>query len=197
MPEASPGCIAIGASTGGLQALNEFLPALPPLIGIPILVTQHLPDAFMAVFARQLAAAAGRPAIIAADGLALVADRIHIAPGDAHLAVERKGGRVVVRLDRAPAASGCLPSVDPMFASVAEIYGAGAVGVVLSGMGRDGLDGARRVIASGGAILAQDRSSSAVWGMPRGVAEAGLASAVLAPVDLARRLSARLEAPRR
>jgi two-component system chemotaxis response regulator CheB len=197
MPDAWPTCIAIGASTGGLQALNEFLPALPPRCGVPILVTQHLPDAFMAVFARQLAVAAGRPAIVAADGLALAADRIHIAPGDAHLTVERKGGRVVARLDRAPAASGCLPSVDPMLASVAEIYGAGAVGVVLSGMGRDGLDGARRVIASGGAILAQDRSSSAVWGMPRGVAEAGLASAVLAPVDLARRLSARLEAPRR
>jgi two-component system chemotaxis response regulator CheB len=197
MPDAPLGCVAIGASTGGLPALNEFLAALPRRTGAPILVTQHLPALFMTVFARQLEAAAGRPAAVVADGQLLVADRVHIAPGDAHLQVERSGSRVVVRLGRAPMSSGCLPSADPMLASVAEAYGPEAVGVMLSGMGRDGLDGARQLIACGGAMLAQDRASSAVWGMPRAVAEAGLAAAVLAPVDLARRLTARLEATRR
>jgi two-component system chemotaxis response regulator CheB len=192
MPDAPLACIAIGASTGGLRATNDFLRALPALTGAPILVTQHLPPLFMPVFARQLEAASGRLALIAEDGQALVADRIHVAPGDAHLRVESRKGQRVVRLCREPASSGCRPSVDPMLSSVAEVYGAGGVGVMLSGMGRDGLSGAHRLVESGGAMLAQDKASAAVWGMPRGVAEAGLASAVLAPAALARRIAARL-----
>jgi two-component system chemotaxis response regulator CheB len=133
---------------------------------------------------------------VVADGQPLQADCIHVAPGDAHLKVERHGAKVVVRLGREKVASGCLPSVDPMLTATAEVYGEGGVGVTLSGMGRDGLVGARRLVESGGAMLAQDRATSAVWGMPRAVAEAGLASAVLAPVDLARRLAARIEAAR-
>jgi two-component system chemotaxis response regulator CheB len=196
MPEAPLACIAVGASTGGLPALNEFFAGLPPKTGVPILVTQHLPVLFMAGFARQLEAASGRPAAVVADGQPLQADCIHVAPGDAHLKVERHGAKIVVRLGREKVASGCLPSVDPMLAATAEVYGEGGVGVTLSGMGRDGLLGARRLIESGGAMLAQDRATSAVWGMPRAVAEAGLASSVLAPVDLARRLAARIEAAR-
>jgi two-component system, chemotaxis family, protein-glutamate methylesterase/glutaminase len=97
-----------------------------------------------------------------------------------------------VRLDRKPVASGCLPSVDPMLDSVAEAYGDTGIAVILSGMGRDGLAGSHRLVAKGGAILAQDQASSAVWGMPRAVAEAGLASAILPPPDLARRIAWRL-----
>jgi two-component system chemotaxis response regulator CheB len=192
MPDAPLACIAIGASTGGLRATNEFLRALPQATGAPILVTQHLPPVFMPVFARPLEAASGRVASVAEEGEPLVADRLYVAPGDGHLCVERRRGGVAVRLCREPAASGCRPSVDPMLASIGALYGAGAVGVMLSGMGRDGLGGARTLIESGGAMLVQDRRSSAVWGMPRGVAEAGLAAAVLPPAGLARRLAARV-----
>ena len=192
MPDAPLACIAIGASTGGLRSTNDLLRALPARTGAPILVTQHLPPIFMPVFARQLEAASGRVALVAEEGAVLRPDLILVAPGDAHLRIERRGGEAAVRLCRAPAPSGCRPSVDPMLASVAEVYGAGGIGVMLSGMGRDGLTGARALVESGGAIVAQDRASAAVWGMPRGVAEAGLASAVLAPPALARRIAARV-----
>jgi two-component system chemotaxis response regulator CheB len=193
MPEGPLGCVALGASTGGLHALFEFLRALPQRIETPILVTQHLPSLFMPYFARQLESASGRVASVAEDGEVLRPDHLHVAPGDAHLCLVREDGRVKVRLDRKRAASGCLPSVDPMLASLASVYGPGGIGVMLSGMGRDGLAGARRLVECGGSMLAQDRDSAAIWGMPRGVAEAGLASAVLPPAALARRIAARAE----
>ena len=184
--------LALGASTGGIHALTAFFQALPPKIGAPILVTQHLPEAFMAVFARQLASASGREALIAEDGLRLLPDRIVIAPGDASLGVEVGGGQLVARLIRQRSASGFLPSVDPMLASAGAMLGANALGVIFSGMGRDGLEGAMTLVGSGGACLVQDEASSAVWGMPRAVAEAGLASAVLPPARLAARIAHRI-----
>ncbi len=187
------GCLALGASTGGLHAIGEFLGALPAMIGAPLLVTQHLPPVFMPFFARQIELVSGRSARVAEDGLQLRPEEILLAPGDAHLALEQHGSRVRVRLDRAPSPSGCLPSLDTMFHAVADIYGRSAVGIVLSGMGRDGLAGSRRMAERGGTLLVQDRQSSAVWGMPRAVAEAGLASAVLPPAELARRIRARAE----
>ncbi|HYN46162.1 MAG TPA: CheB methylesterase domain-containing protein, partial [Allosphingosinicella sp.] len=188
------GCVALGASTGGLHALFEFLRALPGRIEAPILVTQHLPALFMPYFARQLESASGRIARVAADGEALRPDQIHVAPGDAHLCVARVDGAVRVRLERKRASSGCLPSADPMLASVAAIYGPSGIGVMLSGMGRDGLMGSRRLVECGGAMLAQDKKTAAIWGMPRVVAEAGLACAVLAPADLARKVAQRAAA---
>ena len=96
-----------------------------------------------------------------------------------------------MRLDRTRSASGCLPSVDPMLASVADFYGATGLGVILSGMGRDGAAGAARLVEAGGSLLAQDEATCAVWGMPKAVAEAGLASAVLPPDKIARRVASR------
>ena len=183
--------VAIGASTGGIHALSSFFQALPSKIHVPILVTQHLPAPFMAVFARQLSNAAGREAIVAEDGLRLLPDRIVIAPGDAHLTVDISGGKLVARLHRNRSSSGCLPSVDPMLASAAAMVGAEALGIVLTGMGRDGLEGAMALIGAGGSVIVQDEASSAVWGMPRAVADAGLACAVLPPAKIARRVAAR------
>ena len=183
--------VAIGASTGGIHALSSFFQALPAKIHVPILVTQHLPEPFMNVFARQLSNAAGREAIVAEDGLRLLPDRIVIAPGDAHLTVDIHGGRLVARLQRNRSASGCLPSVDPMLASAAAMVGAEALGIVLTGMGRDGLEGAMALIGAGGSVIAQDEASSAVWGMPRAIAEAGLACAILPPAKIAHRVAAR------
>jgi len=184
--------LAIGASTGGIHALGGLFRGLPKQIQAPILVTQHLPIPFMSVFARQLGAVAGRDAVVAQDGMALVADRILVAPGDAHLTLEPAPNGAVVRLTRGRSTSGCMPSVDPMLASAGAIFGSGAIGVVLTGMGRDGVEGAARLVACGGSIIAQDEASCAVWGMPRAVLEAGLASAVLPPDKIARRIGSRI-----
>jgi two-component system chemotaxis response regulator CheB len=186
-------CLAVGASTGGLSAVTALLGALPAKIGAPILITQHLPALFVPFFARQVEAASGRTTRIAEDGLELAPEEILLAPGDAHIRLERKAGRVVVRLDRNAAQSGCVPSVDVMLDSVAETYGPAALGIMLSGMGRDGLAGSRALVARGGTMMAQDRDSCAVWGMPRVVVEAGLASAVLPPAGLAAEIAARVE----
>jgi two-component system chemotaxis response regulator CheB len=185
--------LAIGASTGGIHALGSFFAALPPKIGVPILVTQHLPAAFMTVFARQLSTAAGREAVVAEDGTRLLPDRIVIAPGDAHLLVDEVNGKLVARLLKAKVSSGCLPSVDPMLASAGAVLGEGALGIVLTGMGRDGAEGARRLVEAGGSVMAQNEASCAVWGMPRAVTEAGLACAVLPPDKLAWRVAARAD----
>lgn len=188
-------CLAIGASTGGLHALSDFFGELPADFAAPILVTQHLPPAFMPYFASQLADIAGRRTRVAEDGMALRPGELLIAPGEGHLGLVASGDVVRVLIDRTPAPSGCLPSVDPMFEAVAAIFGAGAAGVVLSGMGRDGLIGARAIAAAGGEVLAQDSRTSVVWGMPGAVANAGLASAVLPPARLAQRIALRSEVP--
>jgi two-component system chemotaxis response regulator CheB len=194
-PREAPKILAIGASTGGIHALGQLLQALPPRLALPILVTQHLPGSFSDAFVRQLQTASSRGTLIARNGIAVLPGQILVAPAEAHLTiVASRQGPPVVRLDDAPAPSGCRPSVDPMFASCAKLYGAHAFGVVLSGMGRDGVLGAARVIEAGGTIMAQDAASCAVWGMPGAVVEAGLASAVLPPDQIASRIVAAVEA---
>jgi two-component system chemotaxis response regulator CheB len=195
MPTDPIDVLAIGASTGGIHALGTLFQALPKRIGVPILVTQHLPIPFVSVFARQLGAIAEREALVAEDGMELVPDRILLAPGDAHLTLEPVRGGAIVRLAHARGTSGCLPSVDPMLASVGAVYGAGALGVVLTGMGRDGVEGAARLVACGGSVIAQNEGTCAVWGMPRAILEAGLACAALPPDKIARRIASRVEEP--
>lgn len=192
-----PTVLAIGASTGGIHALTSLFNAISEQLGsrrlgLPILVTQHLPHAFMAAFARQLENASGYDVVSAEEGTVLEPNRIFIAPGDAHIMVRKEGDRLIIRLNRSPSPSGCMPSVDPMFTSLAHELGDGAFGIILSGMGRDGLRGAARIVEAGGAILAQDEATCAVWGMPRAVAEAGLATAVLPPREIARLIANRV-----
>lgn len=193
MPTDPVRLLAIGASTGGIHALATLFQALPQRIGVPILVTQHLPAPFMPIFARQLGMGARREASVAADGMLLEPDRILIAPGDAHLAIEPCSSGHRVKLVNGPAPSGCMPSVDPMLASAGIEFGSTALGVMLTGMGRDGVEGAARLVGCGGAVLAQDEDSCAVWGMPRAVIEAGLACAVMSPDKMGRRIAARTE----
>lgn len=185
LPVERPACLALGASTGGLHALTEFFTALPRRIGVPILITQHLPPVFMPFFARQIEAVAGRPAHVARQGMRLRPDEIIVASGEAHIGLCRHGNHVSVTLDDTPASSGCMPSVDIMLDAVAEIYGKNGLGVILSGMGRDGLIGSARLVDRGGAVIVQDQETCAVWGMPRVVADAELASAILTPAELA------------
>ncbi|MEG3124667.1 chemotaxis protein CheB [Sphingomonas sp. GB1N7] len=177
--------VAIGASTGGIHALSQLLREIPADFTTPILITQHLPESFMPYFAAQVAVLAGRPCDVAIDRLRIRPGRVIIAPGDGHMRVVSLGdGNFAVRLTRDPARSGCMPSVDPMFESLAETHGARAIGIVLSGMGRDGSDGARKLVEAGGALVAQDRASSVVWGMPGAVAP--LAGVMLPPGEIGR-----------
>lgn len=185
----SPQVIAIGASTGGIHALCILMRHLPPQLDLPILVTQHLPDGFIPVLARQLAAAGGRKAIVAGARTPIEPGYIHIAPGDGHMMIRESGGQLITEIGHFPVTSGCRPSVDPMFETLAQATGGHALGIVLSGMGRDGVEGAAKLVQAGGTIIAQDEPSSAVWGMPRAVVEAGLTSAVLAPAEIASRIA--------
>ncbi len=178
--------VAIGASTGGIHALSQLLRAIPASFRVPILVTQHLPVSFMSYFATQLAVLGGRPCEVATDRMRIRAGRIIVAPGDAHMRVVRMSEGAAIRLTHEKALSGCMPSVDPMFESVAEVFGARALGVVLSGMGRDGCEGAKDLVEAGAKVFAQDRASSVVWGMPGAVANAGRVSAILPPDEIGR-----------
>ena len=195
-PIAMPGddfdLVAIGASTGGIHALSQLLRALPASFRLPILVTQHLPASFMPYFAAQLAVLAGRPCDVATDCLRIRPGRIVVAPGDAHINAVSLGDRTAaIRLSAEPVASGCLPSVDPMFASLAAVFGPRLLAIVLSGMGRDGAEGAARVHAAGGAVVVQDQASSVVWGMPGAIAGQGIADAVLPPDAIGRLVAMR------
>jgi len=174
--------LAIGVSTGGPNALAALMPRLPGDLEVPVLIVQHMPALFTKILAERLDHASALKVAEARDGEVLKAGHAWIAPGDHHMVVARTGVRVLVRLNQDPPENSCRPAVDPLFASVARIYGAGTLAVVLTGMGQDGLRGAEEVCAAGGALLAQDEASSVVWGMPGAVARAGLAQSVV-PLD--------------
>lgn len=186
----APQVVAIGASTGGIHALNLFLRKVPENFDLPILITQHLPDSFIPVFARQMEMAARRPAVLADEGVEIRRGHIVIAPGHGHMVVRKSGTRHLTGLAYHPVKSGCMPSVDPMFETLAEAYDGQVAAVLLSGMGRDGTDGAQAIAKAGGSIFAQSAETCAVWGMPRAVTEMGLATAVLPPEDLAEKVIA-------
>jgi two-component system chemotaxis response regulator CheB len=174
--------VAIGASTGGIHALSQMLRALPTSFTLPILVTQHLPASFMPYFAAQLAVLAGRPAEVAVDRLRIRPGRVIVAPGNAHMRCVSLGdGTAAIRLSHEASTSGCMPSVDTMLSSMVPIFGARMLAVILSGMGRDGAEGASAVHEAGGCVVVQDQTSSVIWGMPGAVATAGHADAVLDP----------------
>ena len=178
-------CIAVAASTGGIPAFASFLSNLDKAIAAPILLTQHLPDAFIPFYAQQIAMASKRTVHVARAGMPLQSRSVYLAPGDGHLSLTRIGRHVEIVIDPRPAANGCRPSADPMFAAVAAVYGAAAVAVILSGMGRDGADGAALLHHAGGRILAQAPESCVVWGMPGAVVNSGIADAVLNPDAMA------------
>ncbi len=184
-----PSILAIGASTGGIHAIGQFLNHLPAWLDVPIIITQHLPANFMDVFAQQIGQLSGRETLLGTQGSSVLPGRIIIADAGGHAVVENTRSGVAIAIDRTPVASNCMPSADPMFASIAAVYGKRAGGVVLSGMGRDGCSGARDIFAAGGRIYAQDAATSAVWGMPGAVVTAGLSSATQPPAQLAQTIA--------
>ncbi len=177
---ALPRALLIGSSTGGPQALSTIIEKLPAAIDrAPVLITQHMPPMFTTVLAEHLSRVSGRGAHEAEDGEPVLAGGIYVAPGGRHMRVVRDGERVKIVLDDEPPVNFCKPSVDPLFASAAQVWGPSALAVVLTGMGSDGTKGAAEIVAAGGSVIAQDEATSVVWGMPRSVAQAGLCSAVL------------------
>ncbi len=174
--------IAIGVSTGGPNALAEVLKSIPKQFPVPILIAQHMPPLFTGLLADRLNHVCPLSVREALDGAALEPGQVWIAPGDRHLVVERQGLNLRVRLNHNPPVNSCRPSADVLFRSVAETFGDAAVAVVLTGMGQDGMEGCRSIRLQGGKVLVQDQATSVVWGMPRVVADAGLADHVL-PLD--------------
>ena len=178
--------VGIGGSTGGIGSLSALMTGFKGRVPVPIFITQHLPANFQPLFAEQLRRATHLPVVIAEAGIEVQAGTVYIAPGRAHLSLYRSAtGMISIRHSREACLHGGYPAVDPMFRALANIYGAGACGVILSGMGRDGLAGSQAIVEAGGWVIAQDHASSAVWGMPGSVAKAGLASAILPPGGIA------------
>ncbi len=178
----SPLLVAIGSSTGGPQALFTLFSGLTQRLSQPIVVTQHMPPLFTRSLAEHLGRIGHRSCVEAEDGMPLLPNRVHIAPGDRHLLVAASADGLVARVvDTAPENS-CRPSVDPMLRSAVAACQGRILTVILTGMGRDGVAGARSVVDAGGAVLAQDEASSVVWGMPGAAVREGLCQAVL-PLD--------------
>ena len=174
--------VVIGVSTGGPNALMRLLPEIPADFPVPLVVVQHMPPMFTRFLAERLEKGCALRVREAAHGDKLEPGTIWIAPGDFHLEMERTANGVMVRLHQGPLENSCRPAVDPTFRSAVDCYGSRVLGVVMTGMGHDGLQGARCICDSGGKILAQDEKSSVVWGMPRYVVEEGLPDEVV-PLD--------------
>ncbi len=174
-----PRVLAIGSSTGGPQALFTLFQDLKADLRLPVLVTQHMPPTFTRILAEHLSRVSGLTATEARDGEPLEKGRIYVAPGDWHMVVAAGTPGPVIRLNQNAQENFCRPAVDPMFRSVAEVFGASTLAVILTGMGQDGLLGGRRLAELGATLLAQDEESSVVWGMPGAVATDGICSAVL------------------
>jgi two-component system chemotaxis response regulator CheB len=191
MPLTPPRVLLIGASTGGPQALNLVIAQIAGVLDrAPVLITQHMPPTFTAILAEHLERIAKRPVREARDGEEINAGTVYIAPGGQHMTVARRdNGTAVIALDDGAPVNFCKPAVDPLFSSAAAVWGPKALAVVLTGMGADGLNGGKALIAAGGHLIAQDEETSVVWGMPGQVAHAGLCSAVLPLKDIAPKLN--------
>lgn len=173
------GIVAIGASTGGPNALADVLKAIPKGFLAPVVIVQHMPKNFTAFLAQRLDSRCALTVREAQDDTVLTPGTAWIAPGDHHIKVRRSGNTTRLVTDDGPLVNSCRPSVDILFHSVAECFNSSTLAVVLTGMGQDGLEGCRSIVSAGGRVVVQDQSTSVVWGMPGHVANKGLAEAVL------------------
>lgn len=186
-PSSRPGkfeVVLIASSTGGPAALGKLLGQIKSPPPVPILIVQHMPELFTAYLARQLCSQTGLDIREAVDGEEIAPAKILLAPGGRHMKIAVKSGKRIIRLDDSPPLNSCRPSADALFFSAADAWKNRVLAVVLTGMGKDGLEGSRRIHRDGGRILAQDESSSVVWGMPGYIVEAGLTGEISDPVGL-------------
>lgn len=187
-----PRALLIGSSTGGPRAVGEMLEGIgaAALRRVPVLIVQHMPPIFTAVFAEHLSTRTGLRAAEGKGDERLEAGRIYVAPGGRHMGLVAGPNGPMIRLTDGPPVNFCRPAVDVLFKDAAVVFGAATATVILTGMGSDGTNGARALTDAGGPVLAQDEATSTVWGMPGSVARAGLAEAVLPLPELATALRA-------
>jgi two-component system chemotaxis response regulator CheB len=187
-----PEVLLIGCSTGGPDALSRVLEELPATLPVPVLVVQHMPPLFTAMFAERLDRVSPLRVREAGAGDVVAPGEVLVAPGGHHLVLERSAGVVRAVIDDGEPENFCRPAVDTLFRSAAQVYGGKAVALVLTGMGHDGLAGCRLLADQGARIVVQDEATSVVWGMPGAVAGAGLAHEVLPLEAIAGKLAALL-----
>ena len=179
--------IAIGASTGGTEAIKHVLMGMPA--DTPgIVIAQHIPKAFSTPFARRMNDCSQMTVYEAEDGQQILAGHVYIAPGDRHLIVHRDGARYVCRLDDGSPVNRHKPSVDVLFRSVAQNVGRSSIGVLLTGMGKDGARGLKEMLEAGSQTIAQDEATSVVWGMPGEAVHLGAVQQIIPLDDIAARL---------
>jgi two-component system chemotaxis response regulator CheB len=184
--------VAIGLSTGGPNVLASVLPMLSADFPVPVVITQHMPPLFTRLLAERINRTAQLEVREATGGEVVERGHVYLAPGDYHMEVRRDGATLRTYLHQAPPENSCRPSVDVMFRSVVDVYGAKMLAVVLTGMGQDGLRGCELVREAGGYVVVQDEASSVVWGMPGAVANAGLADAIVGVDSVAAEISRRV-----
>jgi two-component system chemotaxis response regulator CheB len=184
--------VAIGTSTGGPNALAELFPRIPKDFPVPIVAVQHMPPLFTKMLAERLASRSSIPIEEGVADAALAPGHAWIAPGNFHMTVKRTGLSRRLSLNQDPPENSCRPAVDVLFRSVASVYGASALGIVMTGMGSDGVLGSQKICEAGGHVIVQDEASSVVWGMPGLVYAAGHADAVFPLTQLAGEITRRV-----